>query len=219
MFTGIIQALGRVEQMCWQGTDARLVINVDTKFLVGVSLGDSIAVNGVCLTVIDAQPAHFSVDVSKETIDCTSLASVKAGMPLNLEKALRLEQGLDGHLVMGHVDGVGCITKITPEGRSVRFVIKIPEALTHYMAVKGSVTIDGVSLTVNQANGNHIEVNIVPHTQIHTLFQQYRLGDRVNLEVDVIARYLERLMQRPARDASQSRMTPDWLKTMGIIQS
>jgi riboflavin synthase len=172
MFTGIIQALGSVRQSEVRGGDIRLTIDCGELDLSRIQLGDSIAVNGACLTAVE-----FGV-----------------GSPVNLETALTLNDALGGHLVSGHVDGVGAMVEMQPDGRSIRYRFEVDPALQHYIAAKGSVTIDGTSLTVNSVDENRFDVNIVPHTQLKTVFQYYQPGSRVNIEVDIIARYLERLL-------------------------
>lgn len=195
MFTGIIQALGSVAGSEPRNGDIRLTIDCGGLDLSRAQLGDSIAVNGVCLTAIQLGEQSFSADVSVETMDKTSLGELALGSPVNLEPALTLNDALGGHLVSGHVDGVGRMLEMQPDARSIRYRFEIEPALQHYVATKGSVTIDGTSLTVNRVDGNRFDVNIVPHTQQKTVFQYYQPGVRVNIEVDIIARYLERLLQ------------------------
>jgi len=195
MFTGIIQALGAVEQSEQRGGDIRLKIGCGDLDLSRTRLGDSIAVNGACLTAIELEENSFTADVSVETMDKTSLGDLVVGSPVNLETALTLNDALGGHLVSGHVDGVGSLVEMQPDARSIRYRFELDPALQHYIAAKGSVTVDGTSLTVNRVDGNRFDVNIVPHTQQKTVFQYYQPGCRVNIEVDIIARYLERLLQ------------------------
>ncbi len=194
MFTGIVQAIGRIEQMEAKGGDLRLRIDSGELGLGESGLGDSIAVNGVCLTAVDFDGRSFSADVSRETLDKTSLGGLQVGSPVNLEKALTLATPLGGHLVSGHVDGLAELIVMRNVGRSVRYEFEAPPELARYIAEKGSVTLDGVSLTVNGVRGARFDVNIVPHTRDNTLFRIYQIGTRVNLEVDIIARYLERLL-------------------------
>jgi len=194
MFTGIIQALGKVQGTTRNGADVRLRIASGELDLTAVAVGDSIAVSGVCLTAIALHQDGFSADVSAETLGCTTLGTVQIGDPVNLEKALTLAAPLGGHLVSGHVDGVAAVKHRREVGRSVRYVIEVPAALARYIAAKGSVCIDGVSLTVNGVEGNAFEVNIVPHTLRMTTLGILAEGDRVNIEVDLIARYIERLL-------------------------
>ncbi len=195
MFTGIIQALGSVEKSEKQGGDIRLTIACGELDLSRTRLGDSIAVNGACLTAIELGTYSFCADVSVETMNKTSLGDLAPGSPVNLEPALTLSDALGGHLVSGHVDGVGALVEMEPDARSIRYRFEIDPSLQHYIAAKGSVTVDGTSLTVNGVEGNRFDVNIVPHTQQKTVFQYYQPGSRVNIEVDIIARYLERLLQ------------------------
>jgi len=194
MFTGIIQALGTIASAERRGGDMRLSINTAELDLSDVKLGDSIAVNGVCLTAVELPGDGFVADVSMETINMTAVGAWESGQQVNLEKALTLSARLGGHLVSGHVDGVGEVLSRHPDARSERFRVKVPAALARYIAHKGSITIDGTSLTVNVVEGDEFEINIVPHTIRHTIFGDYQAGTQVNLEVDVIARYLERLL-------------------------
>jgi len=194
MFTGIIQSVGRIARLEPRGGDVRLYVDTADLDLSDVQLGDSIAVSGVCLTAVTLESRGFSADVSNETLALTTLGKHKSGDPVNLEKALRLADRLGGHLVSGHVDGVGKVVSITPDGRSLRWVFEVPAALSRYIAAKGSICIDGTSLTVNEVNGHRFGVNLIPHTVEHTAFHARRAGDAVNLEVDVVARYIERLI-------------------------
>ena len=194
MFTGIIQAVGRIASMESRGGDRRLHIETADLPMTDTAIGDSIAVSGVCLTAIELSGAGFKADVSGETLACTVIGDLKAGDPVNLEKALTLATPLGGHLVSGHVDGVGEIKKRWSDGRSERFEIEAPAELARYIAAKGSICVDGISLTVNRVEGATFELNIVPHTVQATTMGGYRPGRRVNLEVDIIARYLERLL-------------------------
>ncbi|MDH5435332.1 MAG: riboflavin synthase [Gammaproteobacteria bacterium] len=194
MFTGIIQAMGTIEALKKSGDDVSLQINTGKLDLADVQPGDSIAVNGVCLTAVALPGNGFRADVSGETLSLTTLGDLKAGSKVNLEKALTPTTRLGGHLVSGHVDGMGEIVRRWDEGKSVRFIIKAPNELAKYIAFKGSITVDGISLTVNKVNGTEFELNIVPHTLQETIMGEYQAGRRVNLEVDLIARYLERLI-------------------------
>jgi riboflavin synthase len=195
MFTGIIQAIGKVEHSESRDGDIRLTIDCGDLDLSHTGLGESIAVNGVCLTAVELHEQSFSADVSVETMSKTSLGQLAIGSPLNLETALTLNTALGGHLVSGHVDGLGTLVEMHADARSIRYSFEVDPEIQHYIAAKGSVTIDGTSLTVNDIHGNRFDVNIVPHTQQKTVFQYYQKGSRVNIEVDIIARYLERLLQ------------------------
>lgn len=194
MFTGIIESLGKIESIEDKGGDARFWIQTGKIDMSGVQLGDSIAMNGVCLTAIELRNDAYCADVSGETLSLTSLNQLKEGSTVNLEKALTLQTRLGGHMVSGHVDGLGKVVERYDDGRSVRFIIEAPAVLAKYIAVKGSITVDGVSLTVNKLDGCQFELNIVPHTLQETIMGSYRPGSEVNLEVDLVARYLERLM-------------------------
>jgi len=195
MFTGIIQAVGTLSDLQPKGGDIALVVATGKLDMSDVKMGDSIAVNGVCLTAGTLTETSFSADVSRETLSLTSLGDLSKGTKVNLEKALTLETRLGGHLVSGHVDGLGEVVERRNDGRSEWFNIKAPHNLAKYIAAKGSITIDGVSLTVNRVDGEHFEINIVPHTIQETIIGHYQSGTKINLEVDVIARYLERLIQ------------------------
>ncbi|NGX16921.1 riboflavin synthase [Wenzhouxiangella sp. XN24] len=197
MFTGIIEAVGRVSALEPRGGDLRLSIDCGALDLAATAIGDSIAVNGCCLTAVEVSGSTFSADVSRESLSLTTLGALERGSPVNLERALTLSKPLGGHLVTGHVDGIGRIESRVDDGRSVRFVCRVPDELARYLARKGSICIDGVSLTVNGVEGSTFSVNIVPHTLEATGFGGYRSGSRVNLEVDIVARYLERLVGEP----------------------
>lgn len=193
MFSGIIADVGTIARA--EGRDGGLRLSVETQDLgmEDVLLGDSIAVNGVCLTVVKIEGRIFTVDVSRETLDCT-IGLEKQGALVNLEKALRLSDRLGGHLVSGHVDGVGEVVAFNDIGESWRLIVRAPQALAKYIAVKGSITINGVSLTVNHVAGAEFEVNLIPHTLAVTTLNQLCAGARVNLEIDLIARYVERML-------------------------
>ena len=194
MFTGIIQSVGTVMAMQPTGGDLRLRIETGQLSLDDVALGDSICTNGVCLTVIELPGDGYWADVSVETLDFTTLGALQPGSRVNLEKALTPASRLGGHIVSGHVDGVGEILGLHEDARSIRVEVSAPAGLAKYIAHKGSICIDGTSLTVNAVTGNRFELNIIPQTMAETIFGEYRPGSRVNLEVDVIARYLERLV-------------------------
>lgn len=193
MFTGIITAVGRITVVEEQGEDIRLSVEAGKLDLSDVSAGDSISVNGVCLTATSLQEKVFSADLSRETLACTTFGDIGVGDRVNLEKAMRLSDRLGGHLVSGHTDGVGRIVEMHEDARSTRYVIEAPVELARYICRKGSICIDGVSLTVNEVHDSSFNVNIIPHTMDETIFPDYRTETRVNLEVDIIARYLERL--------------------------
>ncbi|WP_250625107.1 riboflavin synthase [Pinirhizobacter soli] len=194
MFTGIIQTVGRIARIERRGGDVRLTIDTATLDMSDVALGDSIAVGGVCLTAVELGAQSFAADVSNETLSLTSFGQLGPGSQVNLEKALRLADRLGGHMVSGHVDGLGKVVSVTNDGRSQRWTFEVPPNLTRYIAAKGSICIDGTSLTVNEVSGNRFGVNLIPHTVEHTTFADRKAGDAVNLEVDVVARYVERLL-------------------------
>ncbi|MCG3170891.1 MAG: Riboflavin synthase [Pseudomonadales bacterium] len=194
MFTGIIQAIGEVRRIERRGGDVRLHVGSPRLGMHDVRHGDSIATSGVCLTVVEWGADWYAADVSLETLGLTTLGSLAAGARVNLEKAMAAGERLGGHIVSGHVDGVGEIVSLAPDGRSIRYRVRAPQALARYIAHKGSICVDGVSLTVNGVDGAEFELNIIPVTASETIFGDYRPGTRVNLEVDVIARYLERLL-------------------------
>lgn len=194
MFTGIIEAVGQLVALEPRAGDLRLRVQTGRLDLTDVQLGDSIATNGVCLTVVELPGDGYWADVSRETLDNTTIPAWKLGQPVNLEKALTPRTRLGGHIVSGHVDGVGEVVSRHPDARSERFRIRAPKALAKYIAHKGSITVDGTSLTVNKVEGAEFELNIVPHTLQWTIMDSYKPGTRVNLEVDVLARYLERLL-------------------------
>lgn len=192
MFTGIVQAVGRIAASMPRGQDVRLTIDAGALDLSDVQLGDSIAANGVCLTVTGMGQHSYDVDVSAETLRCT--AGFELNSEVNLEKALRLADRLGGHLVSGHVDGVGNVTRFEPAGDCFLLEVEAAPALAKYIAPKGSITVNGVSLTVNQVEGERFAVNLIPHTLEVTTLKHLKPGSRVNLEVDLLARYAERLM-------------------------
>jgi len=217
MFTGIIEAVGAVKRLEPMGGDLRFVIDAGALDMSDVQLGDSIAVNGVCLTVIEFEPASFSVDVSNETIALTSLKGLKAGAPVNLEKAMLPTTRMGGHLVSGHVDGLGTVVSKSEDARSIRLEIEVPVELKKYIAVKGSICIDGTSLTVNSVDHRIVGLNIVPHTQERTVIQHYASGTKVNLEVDLVARYLETLLLN-MDDKDKDRVNMELLTRTGFVK-
>ncbi len=194
MFTGIIEAVGQVAAIKMVQGDMRLYIRTGDLDLSDVQLGDSIATNGVCLTAVELPGDGFWADVSQESLAHTRFESLKVGEKVNLEKALMPTSRLGGHIVTGHVDGIGQIVERSEAARSIQFVVKAPSDLARYIAGKGSITVDGVSLTVNSVTGSEFTLNIVPHTAQETLIDHYRVGTQVHLEVDIIARYMERLL-------------------------
>ena len=219
MFTGIIEATGTIRRMESRAGDMRLAIATGKLDLSDVAPGDSIAVNGVCLTAVELPGDGFCADVSNETISLTTLGNLEVGSPVNLEKALTLSKRLGGHLVSGHVDGIGRVVERYGDARSWRFVIESPAALARYIAHKGSICVDGTSLTVNRVDGARFELNIVPHTLQETIMGSYEVGSEVNLEVDLIARYLERLVlgDRAALPGVKTDINEEMLRKAGFI--
>ena len=217
MFTGIIAAVGKIESVKNTDGDARIWIHAGKLDMSDVQLGDSIAANGVCLTVIELKAMAYCADVSGETLSMTTLGDLKAGSAVNLEKALTPTTRLGGHLMSGHVDGVGKVVDRRNDVRSVIFIMEAPASLAKYIAMKGSITVDGVSLTVNKIDGCRFELNIVPHTLQETIMNQYQSGSRVNLEVDLIARYLERLLLGDKAAISGGGITEAFLTEHGFL--
>jgi len=217
MFTGIIETTGQVAGIQSGNQDSRLRLASGSMSLQDTAPGDSIAVNGVCLTVVARGSSHFEVDVSRETLACTTLGTLKTGSPVNLEKALRLCDRLGGHLVSGHVDGLGELLSRDSEGRSERLVFRVPQELAKYIGAKGSVCIDGVSLTVNAVEADTFTVQVIPHTRQRTIIGNYRPGTRVNIEVDIIARYLERLLQGRVDDSAGNHTLGELLRQQGYL--
>ena len=200
MFTGIIEGLGRLQARQPRGGDLRFTFATGSLPFEAVQLGESIAVNGVCLTVVAFSANHFEADASNETLSLTTLGRLAPGALVNLERAMRPTDRLGGHLVSGHVDGMGKVLDIAPDARAQRWRFTAPSALQRYIAKKGSICVDGVSLTVNEVDEAGFEVALIPHTVAHTAFSATQVGDAVNLEVDLVARYVERLLA--ARDAA-----------------
>lgn len=198
MFTGLVAGVGQLANREMRGGDARLRIAAGTLPFDGGELGESIAVNGVCLTVVAFDGASFEADASNETLSLTTLGGLDPGRPVNLERAMRPTDRLGGHLVSGHVDGVGRVRRVEEDARAQRWSFSAPAPLLRYVASKGSICVDGVSLTVNAVDAEGFEVALVPHTVAHTAFAMTAVGDAVNLEVDLVARYVERLLQARA---------------------
>ncbi|MGV8932004.1 MAG: riboflavin synthase [Luteimonas sp.] len=199
MFTGLVEAVGQLAARDLRDGDARLRIAVGRLPFADATLGESISVNGACLTVVAFDDAHFEVDASTETLALTTLGQLPVGAALNLERAMRVDDRLGGHLVSGHVDGVGHVRNVHDDARAQRWAFSVQPPLLKYIARKGSICVDGVSLTVNAIHADGFEVALIPHTVAHTAFAQTAVGDAVNLEVDLVARYVERLLQ--GRDA------------------
>jgi riboflavin synthase len=218
MFTGIIQSMGSIAALQRRDGDLRITIDSGTLPLLDVTRGDSIAVSGVCLTVVELGSDGFAADVSGETLKRTVLGRLAVNDAVNLEKALTLETRLGGHLVSGHVDGIGRVLSRRADSRSVQFAVQAPDELARYIATKGSICVDGVSLTVNGVRGAAFDLNIVPHTLAQTTLGEYRPGREVNLEVDLIARYLERLLQgdRAARPDAGGELSREVLEASGF---
>jgi len=220
VFTGIIQAVGQVVSSEPRGGDVRLTIAASDLDWTDVELGDSIATNGVCLTAVALPGNGFVADVSVETLNFTTVGRWSVGAAVNLEKALTPQSRLGGHIVSGHVDGVGEVLAREPDARSERFKIRAPKTLAKYIAHKGSITVDGTSLTVNAVDGDVFDLNIVPHTIAHTVMDDYRSGTPVNLEVDVLARYIERLMlgDAAAQSSAMSGISESFLAENGYLK-
>ena len=218
MFTGIIQATGQIKAVVPTGDDMRLRVETGKLDLGDVALGDSIAVNGVCLTAVELPGDGFWADVSGETLAHTTMNSLKPGSVVNLEKALTPTTRLGGHLVSGHVDGVGEVVSRSVAGRSEQFKIKAPDELAKYIAKKGSICVEGISLTVNEVEGAVFSLNIVPHTLEETSLQQINKGAKVNLEVDLIARYLERLVLGEQAAKAGSDISMEFLAQHGFVK-
>lgn len=218
MFTGIILAVGSIAAIEKKGGDYRLKINTGSLKLSDCALGDSIAVNGVCLTAVELADYAFCADVSNETLSRTTLMSARVGTAVNLELALTPSSRLGGHIVSGHVDGIGQVVEKKPDGRSIRFKFKAPDNLAKYIAEKGSICIDGISLTVNNVDEAFFSVNIVPHTLQETTLGSTHAGTEVNLEVDLLARYLERLMKGVPATTCSSTITESFLQNSGFIK-
>lgn len=221
MFTGIIETVGTLTGLTPRGADVSITVDSGKLDLSDVKLGDSIATNGVCLTVVELLSNGYRADVSLETIKRSGFAHYKIGDKVNLEKALTLSTRLGGHLVSGHVDGVAEIINIAKLGRATEYWLQAPHELARYIAEKGSITIDGVSLTINEIDGAKFKLTIVPHTALETTIDSYVVGRKVNLEVDVIARYLERIMlgDKAAESSTPAQgITMDFLASNGFLK-
>ncbi|MBP9955629.1 MAG: riboflavin synthase [Pseudomonas sp.] len=218
MFTGIIEAIGSIRAMTPKGGDVRVHVATGKLDLADVKLGDSIAVNGICLTAVELPGDGFWADVSRETLIRTAFVDLRVGTRVNLEKALTPTSRLGGHLVSGHVDGVGEIVARADNARAIQFRVRAPAELAKYIAFKGSITVDGTSLTVNAVDGAEFELTIVPHTLQETIMADYQAGRRVNLEVDLLARYLERLLLGDkAAEPAASGITASFLAEHGYL--
>lgn len=219
MFTGIIAAVGKVIAIKHNEKDITISVDANTLDLSDVKLGDSIANNGVCLTVTKLTKNGFDADLSNETLKRSGFSQIKTGFAVNLEKAMQMNDRFGGHIVSGHVDGVGEISSITPLGNAVEYWITAPNELAKYIAQKGSITVDGISLTTNEINGASFKLTIIPHTISETTMAHYVVGTKVNLEVDVIARYLERLMlgDKASESHKQDQSTMDLLARSGFL--
>jgi riboflavin synthase len=217
MFTGIIEATGNIAKIQPTGGDSRLLIRSTGLDFSDVKLGDSIATNGVCLTVTGFETNAYWADVSNETLRLSTLAKLSVGAPVNLEKAMLATSRFGGHIVSGHVDGIGKVLRLNNDGRSVQIEMFAPESLRKYIAHKGSITVDGISLTVNALTSDGFMLNIVPHTAKETVIQHYQAGTLVNLEVDVIARYLEQLLRTDNSEQTSS-INPAFLAEHGFYR-
>jgi riboflavin synthase len=220
MFTGIIEAVGTIISAQQTAGDVRLHIHTGLLDMADVKLGDSIATSGICLTVIDFGTDWYAADVSLETISRTTLTHWKAGQRVNLEKALLPTTRLGGHLVSGHVDGLGEIVVARQDARSLYFEVQAPDTLAKYLAEKGSITVDGISLTINRLNGARLSLNLVPHSAAQTTISAWKVGTQVNLEVDVLARYLERLLlgDKAAQATAKSSIDMSFLAENGFLR-
>ncbi|HHX8485812.1 TPA: riboflavin synthase [Vibrio diabolicus] len=216
MFTGIVEAVGKLAAITPKGEDITVTVETGTLDMSDVKLGDSIATNGVCLTVVDFGSHYYSADLSLETLKKTGFAEYQVGEKVNLEKAMLPTTRLGGHIVSGHVDGVGEIVERNLVGRAIEFWVAMPAEISKYVAEKGSITVDGISLTVNDLRKNAFKLTIVPHTSEETTIDHFQVGRKVNLEVDVLARYMERLLQGQQEDKAESRITMDFLQQNGF---
>ncbi|GLT17234.1 riboflavin synthase subunit alpha [Vibrio zhanjiangensis] len=215
MFTGIIEAVGTLTSITPRGEDISVTVEVGKLDMSDVKLGDSIATNGVCLTVVDFNSTSYSADLSLETLNKTSFTGYQVGAKVNLEKAMLPTTRFGGHIVSGHVDGVGEIVERNQVGRAIEFWVSMPGELSKYVAEKGSITLDGISLTVNGLRKNAFKLTIVPHTGEETTISDFHVGRKVNLEVDVLARYMERLLNQQSSQP-ESRLTMEFLQQNGF---
>ncbi|MFB2638859.1 riboflavin synthase [Shewanella sp. Koi 1] len=218
MFTGIIEAVGTLRKLERKGDDIRLTVASGKLDLSDVRLGDSIATNGVCLTVVQQLADGYVADVSAETVSLTGFANYKVGTKVNLEKAVTPTTRLGGHMVSGHVDGIATVEQRLARGQAIEFWLAAPAELARYIAHKGSITIDGVSLTVNEVDGHRFRLTIVPHTAGETTLVDLKAGDKVNIEVDLIARYLERLMRFDTKENQGGGVTMEMLARAGFVR-
>jgi len=218
MFTGIIEAIGMVKNINVNADGARITLNVGKLDMSDVKLGDSIATNGICLTVVEFDEHSFSADVSTETLTRTGFSSYKSGQQVNLEKAMLPTTRFGGHIVSGHVDAIADIVSIAPCGNSTEYWLSMSDEIAPYIAEKGSITIDGVSLTVNSLAQGRFRLTIVPHTAEQTIITQYQVGTKVNIEVDVMARYIERLLTKHQSSNQTSAVSHDLLARSGFIK-
>lgn len=218
MFTGIIEAVGTLRKLERKGDDIRLTVASGKLDLSDVRLGDSIATNGVCLTVVQQLADGYVADVSAETVSLTGFANYKVGTKVNLEKAVTPTTRLGGHMVSGHVDGIATVEQRLARGQAIEFWLAAPAELGRYIAHKGSITIDGVSLTVNEVDGHRFRLTIVPHTAGETTLVDLQAGDKVNIEVDLIARYLERLMRFDTKETQGGGVTMEMLARAGFVR-
>ncbi|MQW92330.1 riboflavin synthase [Acinetobacter wanghuae] len=219
MFTGIIESLGKVKSLQSVGGDVRISIHTDLD-MSDVHLGDSIATNGICLTVIAWGENWYSADVSRESLNRTTLANWKVGQAVNVEKAMLPTTRFGGHIVSGHVDAVGEITQVRSDARSLYFEVTAPVEIAKYLAEKGSVTVDGISLTINHLRGHVLSLNLIPHTAERTNIGSWQVGQKVNLEVDILARYIERLLlgDKAAEHNKQSKLSMEFLAENGFLK-
>ena len=215
MFTGIIEAVGELTAITAKGEDISITVASGKLDLSDVKVGDSIATNGVCLTVVSHDSTSYTADLSVETLNLTGFTQYQVGDKVNLEKAMLPTTRFGGHIVSGHVDGVGVIVERNPVGRAIEFWVDMPNNITKYVAYKGSITVDGISLTVNELRKNAFKLTIVPHTSDETTIDSFQVGRKVNLEVDVLARYMERLLQGNTQQ-QESTITMDFLQQNGF---